>query len=131
MMNMTAMLTRGVRNLTAVTVTRRASFYRLFSSTSSPTPSPPPSGVVVSGAAADVADVVEEEEEEDEAQNLVYSDAATSLAVKPAIPTILQPRVVVYDGVCHLCHRGTCTLCFKSFFFPPPRVSLFQMHFEI
>ncbi|XP_059445339.1 uncharacterized protein LOC132177131 [Corylus avellana] len=104
MMNMTAMLTRGVRNLTAVTVTRRASFYRLFSSTSSSTPSPPPSGVVVSGAAADVADVVEEEE--DEAQNLVYSDAAASLAVKPAIPTILQPRVVVYDGVCHLCHRG-------------------------
>lgn len=21
-------------------------------------------------------------------------------------PTLLQPRVVVYDGVCHLCHRG-------------------------
>ncbi|KAL4586902.1 hypothetical protein LXL04_011550 [Taraxacum kok-saghyz] len=22
------------------------------------------------------------------------------------IPTLLQPRVVIYDGVCHLCHRG-------------------------
>ncbi|KAE8023409.1 hypothetical protein FH972_009103 [Carpinus fangiana] len=51
--------------------------------------------VSLAGAAADVPDV-----------NLVYSDAAASLAVKPAIPTILQPRVVVYDGVCHLCHRG-------------------------
>ncbi|CBI32095.3 hypothetical protein VitviT2T_000800 [Vitis vinifera] len=26
--------------------------------------------------------------------------------VKPLIPTLLQPRVVVYDGVCHLCHQG-------------------------
>ncbi|GKC46940.1 hypothetical protein Tco_1064662, partial [Tanacetum coccineum] len=27
-------------------------------------------------------------------------------AVKTStIPTLLQPRVVVYDGVCHLCHR--------------------------
>ncbi|XP_010928559.1 uncharacterized protein [Elaeis guineensis] len=23
-----------------------------------------------------------------------------------SIPTLLQPRVVIYDGVCHLCHRG-------------------------
>ncbi|WOL19855.1 hypothetical protein Cni_G28657 [Canna indica] len=23
-----------------------------------------------------------------------------------AVPTLLQPRVVIYDGVCHLCHRG-------------------------
>ncbi|KAH7674444.1 DCC1-like thiol-disulfide oxidoreductase family protein [Dioscorea alata] len=22
------------------------------------------------------------------------------------IPTLLQPRVLIYDGVCHLCHRG-------------------------
>ncbi|XP_071709664.1 uncharacterized protein [Rutidosis leptorrhynchoides] len=22
------------------------------------------------------------------------------------VPTLLQPRVIVYDGVCHLCHRG-------------------------
>ncbi|XP_020082596.1 uncharacterized protein LOC109706541 [Ananas comosus] len=22
------------------------------------------------------------------------------------MPTLLQPRVVIYDGVCHLCHRG-------------------------
>lgn len=27
-------------------------------------------------------------------------------APKAALPTVLQPRVVVYDGVCHLCHRG-------------------------
>lgn len=27
--------------------------------------------------------------------------------VKPLVePTLLQPRVVVFDGVCHLCHGG-------------------------
>ena len=29
---------------------------------------------------------------------------------KTALPTVLQPRVVVYDGVCHLCHRGALSL---------------------
>ncbi|KAF5814175.1 hypothetical protein HanXRQr2_Chr03g0107811 [Helianthus annuus] len=22
------------------------------------------------------------------------------------LPTLLQPRVVVYNGVCHICHQG-------------------------
>ncbi|XP_073135101.1 uncharacterized protein [Henckelia pumila] len=35
---------------------------------------------------------------------LEASDAAVVAAVGVA-PTLLQPRVVVYDGVCHLCHR--------------------------
>lgn len=26
--------------------------------------------------------------------------------VAATLPTLLQPRVVIYDGVCHLCHRG-------------------------
>ncbi|OAY61535.1 uncharacterized protein YuxK [Manihot esculenta] len=64
--------------------------HRLFSH-SSPSPTD-----VVSGS----ADVAAEED-------LLYSDASISSAVKPAtIPILLQPRVVVYDGVCHLCHRG-------------------------
>ncbi|CAL0331499.1 unnamed protein product [Lupinus luteus] len=30
-----------------------------------------------------------------------------SSIVKPIVsPSLLQPRVVLYDGVCHLCHRG-------------------------
>ncbi|KAK4785957.1 hypothetical protein SAY86_002646 [Trapa natans] len=32
--------------------------------------------------------------------------SAASAVVKPVMPTLLQPRVVIYDGVCHLCHRG-------------------------
>lgn len=67
--------------------------HRLFSH-SSPSPTD-----VVSGS----ADVAAEED-------LLYSDASISSAVKPAtIPILLQPRVVVYDGVCHLCHRGSCS----------------------
>lgn len=33
--------------------------------------------------------------------------ATTAAATMAAtVPTILQPRVLIYDGVCHLCHRG-------------------------
>ncbi|CAL5037761.1 unnamed protein product [Urochloa decumbens] len=33
--------------------------------------------------------------------------AATATGTMAAtIPTVLQPRVLIYDGVCHLCHRG-------------------------
>ncbi|XP_039035196.1 uncharacterized protein LOC120171585 [Hibiscus syriacus] len=38
--------------------------------------------------------------------NLVYSDPPESATVNPLLPNLLQPRVVIYDGVCHLCHRG-------------------------
>ncbi|KAF5443194.1 hypothetical protein F2P56_035773 [Juglans regia] len=113
MMNIKALLTRGVRNLTGVTKTSSSSssssrsFYCSLSSTSCSNASRPSSGVVLdaSTAAADVDDVVQEEEDQD----LVYSDTVAHVAssiLKPAIPTLLQPRVVVYDGVCHLCHRG-------------------------
>ncbi|KAL6861317.1 hypothetical protein ACP4OV_017017 [Aristida adscensionis] len=27
-------------------------------------------------------------------------------AMAATAPTVLQPRVLIYDGVCHLCHRG-------------------------
>ncbi|KAK9277219.1 hypothetical protein L1049_006758 [Liquidambar formosana] len=84
-------LMRGVRNLTArrgYSPSPSSFMYCLFSSSSD----------VVSGAAAGVADVAVE-------KVLVYSDARPS-PVKPVIPTLLQPRVVVYDGVCHLCHNG-------------------------
>ncbi|KAK2374629.1 putative thiol-disulfide oxidoreductase DCC [Trifolium repens] len=30
----------------------------------------------------------------------------STLATKLVTPSFLQPRVVLYDGVCHLCHRG-------------------------
>ncbi|KAI3796005.1 hypothetical protein L1987_38666 [Smallanthus sonchifolius] len=42
------------------------------------------------------------------AEDLLFDEeSAPAAAVKSNIlPTLLQPRVVVYDGVCHLCHRG-------------------------
>ncbi|XP_031252456.1 uncharacterized protein LOC116110368 [Pistacia vera] len=67
-------------------------FYSAFSFASSPTH-------VVSGAPADVADVTG-------AADLVFTTPGSS-TVKPLTdPTLLQPRVVIYDGVCHLCHGG-------------------------
>ncbi|XP_073050178.1 LOW QUALITY PROTEIN: uncharacterized protein [Primulina eburnea] len=37
---------------------------------------------------------------------LEESDAAVVVDAVEMAPTLLQPRVVVYDGVCHLCHSG-------------------------
>ncbi|XVE75101.1 hypothetical protein DITRI_Ditri12bG0069900 [Diplodiscus trichospermus] len=54
---------------------------------------------VLAGTATDVADISKEDD-------LVYSDPPVSTTVNPLLPNILQPRVVIYDGVCHLCHRG-------------------------
>lgn len=31
---------------------------------------------------------------------------AGAAAIAATVPTVLQPRVLIYDGVCHLCHRG-------------------------
>jgi len=53
-------------------------------------------------AAVDVADVSAEEE-------LLYPSVASTVKPVATLPTLLQPRVVVYDAVCHLCHRGTLT----------------------
>ncbi|XP_075657200.1 uncharacterized protein LOC142627263 [Castanea sativa] len=102
--NMTT-LTRGVvRNLLTTTTKSKtpSSFYnRSISFTSSSTltttttttaAAATPSDVV-SDAVPDVADVEED---------VVFSDTDKTAAE----PTLLQPRVLVYDGVCHLCHGG-------------------------
>ncbi|WRX14792.1 DCC1-like thiol-disulfide oxidoreductase family - like 1 [Theobroma cacao] len=54
---------------------------------------------VVEGTAADVDAI-------SGGDDLVYSDPPVSTTVKPLLPNVLQPRVVIYDGVCHLCHQG-------------------------
>lgn len=65
---------------------------------------------VVSGAPADVADVTD-------AADLVFPPSPGSSTVKPLTdPTLLQPRVVIYDGVCHLCHGGLLLFFFFSNF---------------
>lgn len=61
-------------------------------------------GVVAAGAAPDLAageDLLLEEEE----------SPAVVVAAKKRLttPSLLQPGVVIYDGVCHLCHTGTFT----------------------
>ncbi|TVU11896.1 hypothetical protein EJB05_45506 [Eragrostis curvula] len=42
----------------------------------------------------------------DEAPPLAASPSTSAAGVAATAPTILQPRVLIYDGVCHLCHRG-------------------------
>ncbi|TXG56361.1 hypothetical protein EZV62_017674 [Acer yangbiense] len=94
--NLSKMIARQTRNFAKATWSSPFLSSCLFSSTSSP-PSPTH---LVPGAAADVADVTG-------ADDLVYIDPPVSSSVKPVMtPTLLQPRVVVYDGVCHLCHGG-------------------------
>ncbi|XP_050373213.1 uncharacterized protein LOC126790888 [Argentina anserina] len=75
----------------------RASIYsssvtRLFST----------SDVVVSSTAADLAGVSDDDDED----GPVYSTPASASSSAVLLPTLLQPRVVVFDGVCHLCHGG-------------------------
>lgn len=98
------MVTRLMRLLPKLTTARASisssspsTVKRLFSST----PSSSSCGVV-SSTAADVANVGQ-----DDADEPVYSNPATSSAAEAVLlPTLLQPRVVVFDGVCHLCHGG-------------------------
>ncbi|KAI4328298.1 hypothetical protein L6164_020661 [Bauhinia variegata] len=100
------MIKGGVWNLastakgTLSTSSFSSSLRRLFSSTSSPPPLHSSTPKVVPSHAAKVADV-------DDDDDLASPVSTTSSVVKPVPdPTLLQPRVVVYDGVCHLCHQG-------------------------
>ncbi|GLT40061.1 hypothetical protein SLA2020_142190 [Shorea laevis] len=79
---------------------RRPLDCQLLSSSSSSSFSSSSSTRVVSGSAANVSDVSEEDDD------LVYSNPPASSSVKPVLSDILQPGVVIYDGVCHLCHGG-------------------------
>ncbi|XP_028120334.1 LOW QUALITY PROTEIN: uncharacterized protein LOC114317771 [Camellia sinensis] len=73
-----------LRTLTSGTIrTSSPSISSWFSSTSSSSPSD--LVFVPSGSAADLLPVS---------------------AKVSTVPSLLQPRVVVYDGVCHLCHKG-------------------------
>ncbi|KAK3128826.1 hypothetical protein QOZ80_6BG0466860 [Eleusine coracana subsp. coracana] len=52
-------------------------------------------------AAAAVDDIAIDEDSPSAA-----SPSSSAAAVAATVPTVLQPRVLIYDGVCHLCHRG-------------------------
>ncbi|XP_057950372.1 uncharacterized protein LOC131145238 [Malania oleifera] len=88
---MTTTLTRGVQNLTRITSYLRYCFFSSLSPSSSSSPS---SGLRAAGGSTDVA-----------GDDLLFAESTPSPA-EPVIPSLIQPRVVVYDGVCHLCHKG-------------------------
>ncbi|KAL3501237.1 hypothetical protein ACH5RR_035686 [Cinchona calisaya] len=75
----------------------RGSFANFNFSIKTPS-SPSPLQALAFGAAADVA-----------ADDLLLDNippVSLTAAKVEMEPALLQPRVVVYDGVCHLCHRG-------------------------
>jgi hypothetical protein len=57
-----------------------------------------------SSAAAAADDLVIDEDPPRAASTSAAAAATTTVAA--TVPTVLQPRVLIYDGVCHLCHRG-------------------------
>ncbi|PIA62203.1 hypothetical protein AQUCO_00200298v1 [Aquilegia coerulea] len=38
--------------------------------------------------------------------DVIFSEEPDTVSKTSVLPSLLQPRVVVYDGVCHLCHAG-------------------------
>ncbi|CAN0924070.1 Uncharacterized protein YuxK [Linum grandiflorum] len=92
---MARMLLRRLRSLQQKPPLKKLSHFSSSSATS--LPKDPAASISKAAAAAGVADVVEDEE--DLLESVAYVSPVT-------LPSILQPRVVVYDGVCHLCHGG-------------------------
>uniref|UniRef100_A0A0E0HN85 Thiol-disulfide oxidoreductase DCC n=1 Tax=Oryza nivara TaxID=4536 RepID=A0A0E0HN85_ORYNI len=52
------------------------------------------------------ADLVVVGHEEPPPRTASSASAAATVSIAATAPTVLQPRVLIYDGVCHLCHRG-------------------------
>ncbi|KAF9625708.1 hypothetical protein IFM89_026288 [Coptis chinensis] len=67
-----------------------STFSHLFSSSSKSIANASAAAEVIPGGGEDI---IFTEEEEESSKPVVF-------------PSVLQPRVVVYDGVCHLCHSG-------------------------
>ncbi|WVZ81817.1 hypothetical protein U9M48_029156 [Paspalum notatum var. saurae] len=57
-------------------------------------------------SAAAAADDLVIDEDPPRAASTSAAATATATAMAATVPTVLQPRVLIYDGVCHLCHRG-------------------------
>ncbi|PPS08174.1 hypothetical protein GOBAR_AA12470 [Gossypium barbadense] len=94
-----AMLMKRIANLTKTTAKPSPPFslkYLLLFSLPSLSSA---SEKILAGTATDVAVISGK-------SDLVYSDPPVSATIKPLLPDLLQPRVVIYDGVCHLCHEG-------------------------
>ncbi|KAL6606943.1 hypothetical protein ACP70R_042596 [Stipagrostis hirtigluma subsp. patula] len=74
-----------------------------------PRPAPPLAGLLrgyapPASAAAAADDIVIDEDPPGPAAPSPAGGGAAAVAA--TAPTVLQPRVLIYDGVCHLCHRG-------------------------
>ena len=63
-------------------------------------PKPPAALSATAGAVADIAG-------DDDGGLEIIAKPPDTLSKSFVSPNVLQPRVLVYDGVCHLCHTGT------------------------
>ncbi|MQL78215.1 hypothetical protein Taro_010635 [Colocasia esculenta] len=68
-------------------------------SNGAPRAAPSPPRPLVGAVFASPADVAAED-------GVCFVDPSPTRPLAQADPTLLQPRVVIYDGVCHLCHAG-------------------------
>ncbi|KAG2605253.1 uncharacterized protein YuxK-like [Panicum virgatum] len=70
---------------------------------------PPLAGLLRRGYAAPTSSAAAADDlviDEDPPRASSPSAATATATVAATMPTVLQPRVLIYDGVCHLCHRG-------------------------
>ncbi|KAL4373377.1 hypothetical protein AHAS_Ahas05G0075700 [Arachis hypogaea] len=100
---MNIVLKRGLRSLSTTKSTAEPSFV-LSRSSLCFLSFKPSSNSVVPSAAAKIADSDDDDESGDDVTR--SRGSSSSIVEPPVTPTLLQPRVVVYDGVCHLCHGG-------------------------
>ncbi|GAB2220519.1 hypothetical protein Drorol1_Dr00008179 [Drosera rotundifolia] len=77
-----------------------SSFHRSLSSTTAPPPRPPtPPPVPIIAAASSASAALAE-------LDVADLPLSSPTIAKPLVQNSLQPGVVIYDGVCHLCHTG-------------------------
>ncbi|XLR23103.1 hypothetical protein HN51_069354 [Arachis hypogaea] len=100
---MNIVLKRGLRSLSTTKITAEPSFV-LSRSSLRFLSLKPSSNYVVPSTAAKIADADDDDEAGDDVTR--SRGSSSSIVEPPVTPTLLQPRVVVYDGVCHLCHGG-------------------------
>ncbi|RLM54464.1 YuxK-like protein [Panicum miliaceum] len=70
---------------------------------------PPLAGLLLRGYAPPTSSAAAADDlfiDEDPPRASSPSAATAASTVAATMPTVLQPRVLIYDGVCHLCHRG-------------------------
>ncbi|CAN6164451.1 unnamed protein product, partial [Urochloa humidicola] len=88
---------------------KRKMLARTLAGRAGPRLAPPLGGLLRRGYAAPTSSAAATDDlviDEDPPRAASPSAATATGTMAATMPTVLQPRVLIYDGVCHLCHRG-------------------------